>query len=500
MRHAFTVCFAIFTSLALSHEASADHRVALLIANSAYEGSALRTPAPSVRAIDAALVLHGFRTDSLENLKQQDFRKAIENWAATVPTNATAVIYFTGYALPGDVKGKADTCLMPVDAKAQNERDAGSRGYGVRELLDMLGSRCGAQNIIVLVDGSFAWPKQSFERTGAVAMDDLPANTMLAFAAEPGHVVEQNSGDLSPMATALTKQLSHAKVAPINAIKASAAWVRSTLNESLTLAGQATQPIAAPTEFRKGVKAGDEWVNGQGMVFCWCPPGSYTMGSPDDMPGKFDDEAQSQVTFTEGFWISKYEVTIRENPRKSNPRNMIGKEKNHPVTMIHHGDGRSMARKTLTEAERKAGHLPADWEYDLPTEKEWEYAARAGSKSRFYFGDDISQLPLHANFADKAAYDSGDFYLNYAHRTLDDGSAEIAKVGSYKPNPWGLNDVYGNVAEWCAGQEIRGGSFLSTPENCRSAYRHHWPERNERNFIGYRFVIRKVITGSDTKK
>ncbi len=136
--------------------------------------------------------------------------------------------------------------------------------------------------------------------------------------------------------------------------------------------------------------------------------------------------------------------------------------------------------------------MPNDWEYALPTEEQWEYAARAGTTGEYYFGVDISLLPKHANFADKSSYDSLSVYSNYAHRTLDDGEAGLSEVGRYLPNPWGLYDVYGNVAEWCDNSVVRGGSWVSVAECCTSTY---WDKRGDRDqepYIGSRFVIRKV--------
>jgi formylglycine-generating enzyme required for sulfatase activity len=196
----------------------------------------------------------------------------------------------------------------------------------------------------------------------------------------------------------------------------------------------------------------------------------------------------------DGFWIGKYELTLSQNLR-SHPRSTIATHKNHPLTMINHDDARSMTTRTLSENERKAGRLPKDWEYSLPSEDQWEYAARAGTQTRFYFGNDLRQLPRHANFGDKSYYDSKVVYSNAAHRSLDDGNVRLAIVGSYQSNPWGLYDVYGNVAEWCINNAIRGGSWVSVAENCRSSYRDSFSSRNEQNFIGYRLVIQRRFEG-----
>ncbi len=250
--------------------------------------------------------------------------------------------------------------------------------------------------------------------------------------------------------------------------------------------------ISPPDQFVPGKKAGDEWVNARGMVFCWCPPGRYIAGSPADTPGRYANEEQRQVVIKDGFWIGKYEHTIGQKLRNLSNK-MIGSDKNHPINLLHWDDGSRMVKHTLTEEERKAGRLPAGWQYHLPSEEQWEYAARAGTTTRYYFGNDMNLLPEHGNFADKSFYDSGDIYSNHAHRTLDDGFVRLAPVGAFKPNPWGLHDVYGNVAEWCRDLGARGGGWVSVPENCRSAYRDSYSSRNEQNYLGYRFVIQPNI-------
>ena len=275
---------------------------------------------------------------------------------------------------------------------------------------------------------------------------------------------------------------------------ASAGETKSTLPKQVTLAEKGSQAIGPRNKFEPGKRPGDQWVNSMGLVFCWCPPGKYVAGSPEAEIGRYADEQQHEVPIPNGFWLSKYELAHSQTVAGRRGGNGIAQHKLHPMTMINLDDAKTMTRN-LTKSEQEAGRLPSDWEYSLPTEDQWEYAARAGTTTRFYFGEDQSDLPQHANFADKTYYDSGDIYSNFADRTLNDGALNFARVGSYQPNPWGFYDMYGNVAEWCTNQAIRGGSWTSVPENCRSAYRDSFGSRNQQDFIGYRLVIQKSPQG-----
>jgi len=131
----------------------------------------------------------------------------------------------------------------------------------------------------------------------------------------------------------------------------------------------------------------------------------------------------------------------------------------------------------LTETERSAGRLPSGWEYTLPTEAQWEYACRGGTKFRFSFGDDELDLREYGWFQ-RNGWDASE---KYAHQ-----------VEQKKANPWGLHDMHGNVWEWCrdiyvnvlpggvdpevsAGDSLRvnrGGAWNNIARNCWSAYRY----------------------------
>jgi formylglycine-generating enzyme required for sulfatase activity len=135
------------------------------------------------------------------------------------------------------------------------------------------------------------------------------------------------------------------------------------------------------------------------------------------------------VTLTHEFWIGRYEVTQREFAALMgrNPSHFQG-DPNRPVEKVSFQDA-SQYCVELTRRERDGGRLPAEFEYRLPTEAEWEYACRAGSTNRFSFGNDLA---------------TGDAYA----WTGENSDATSHPVGIKQPNDWGLYDMHGNVWEW----------------------------------------------------
>src|SRR5262245_60856009 len=186
-----------------------------------------------------------------------------------------------------------------------------------------------------------------------------------------------------------------------------------------------------------GARAGEE-REVAAVRLCWCPPGKFTMGSPPDEPERRPDEAQVEVTLSEGFWMGKYEVTqgqwkrvVGEFPRKQ----PAGEGDAFPVVEVNYREAEGFCKR-LTGRARKAGELPGGWEFRLPTEAQWEYACRAGTTTATSFGDRLSRK--QANFQGKPYNGAeGGPSLNRA-----------ARVGNYPANAWGLHDMHGNVYEW----------------------------------------------------
>lgn len=265
-------------------------------------------------------------------------------------------------------------------------------------------------------------------------------------------------------------------------------------------------PAAQARAFRGG-KAGDERVV-DGIAFCWCPPGRFTMGSPPTERGHRPDEAQVDVTLTEGFWTAKHEATQGQWKRIMGafpdrlPSVEFGEGDDVPAYWISFEEAETFC-SDLTRRLHRSGALPGGWNVTLPTEAQWEYACRAGTTTPMSFGDWLGQH--QANFA-------GDHEDRSARPR---GGAK--KVGSYPANPWGIHEMHGNVWEWCRdyyhprlpggtdpdlytsrgaanrdgsySRVRRGGAWIEPGWACRSACRLRYEPHRRSDHIGFRIVI-----------
>jgi formylglycine-generating enzyme required for sulfatase activity len=224
----------------------------------------------------------------------------------------------------------------------------------------------------------------------------------------------------------------------------------------------------------------------------WIQPGNFSMGTPLNDPNVTPDELSPfEVTLTHGFWMGRYEVTQSEfqNVMCNNPSSYTGNLA-RPVENVTWHEAMEFCAK-LTQQERQAGRLPENHVYRLPSEAEWEYATRAGTTNWFSFGNDSSLLGNYAWFSGNS-------------------TSSTHPVGQRQSNPWGLDDMYGNVFEWCWDwigaaptqpvtdfrgttngpyRAIRGGAWSYPWVNCRSSWRIGYAPGVRGSDLGFRIIL-----------
>lgn len=284
-----------------------------------------------------------------------------------------------------------------------------------------------------------------------------------------------------------------------------------------------------------------EWTNDLGITFILVPPGSFLMGSPTNEPGHNGngyDETPHIVTLTHPFYLAKCETTTGQFRRfveatkyvtdiekagggNAHDERAVWKHRpgtswrkpgfagpfelkdEHPVVHVSHTDSRAFCR-WLQERTAIAGLT-----FDLPAEAQWEWACRAGSGSRFWWGPDEDTTGKVVNVGDRS--------LKRVHpdwprsiMAMDDGHPFLAPVGSYRPNAFGLQDMLGNVWEFCAtrygpypreavtdpgdgdpkrGFAVRGGGWSNMVIDVRCASRNADPPRFGHSNLGFRVCV-----------
>jgi formylglycine-generating enzyme required for sulfatase activity len=259
------------------------------------------------------------------------------------------------------------------------------------------------------------------------------------------------------------------------------------------------------------------------------PAGAFAMGSVTGYPDEFP---MSAVRIGSGFWMGKTEVTNRQF-RRFDPAHDSREEDRHGYQF-------GIPGYTVNEPDMPAVRLSwsqavafCDWlsartgkAVSLPTEAQWEWACRAGSGTPFWYGGLDTDFSPFANLGDASLADfSGDPYTldrvkarynnpenphdNWIPQEarFNDGGFVSEPVGKYKPNPWDLHDMHGNVAEWTSSpyrpypyaetgtlagpvkRVVRGGSWYDRPKRCASSYRFGYREYQKVFNVGFRVVL-----------
>ncbi len=246
----------------------------------------------------------------------------------------------------------------------------------------------------------------------------------------------------------------------------------------------------------EGTQAGEAHVFG-GIDMVWCPPGEFAMGSTGSLAENrfvyffretvlrrprhrvvYRSDQQHRVELTRGFWLAKTETTQEqwESAMRSNPSRFKGADL--PVETVSWDD----CQEWLSEMNQRHA-LPEGWQWALPTEAQWEYACRAGTRGEY--AGDLDEM---------AWYDANSV-------------GKTHPVGTKRANAWGLHDMHGNVWEWCADRfggypsgtaidpagpasgsyrVFRGCSWVKPARSCQSAYRNRDASDGRHSFVGFR--------------
>ncbi len=298
---------------------------------------------------------------------------------------------------------------------------------------------------------------------------------------------------------------------------------------SLLLVSAALAPAA---DLSPGAAAGDRRVidlKGQQVALRWCPPGTFTMGSPVGEPERKTDEVQHQVTLTNGYWLMETELTQAQQAAVGQVGRPKFKGETRPAERVTWYDAVELANlvsvasgltpayvidKTTQDPDTdpKINYDDKRWTvtlapgsngFRLPTEAQWEYACRAGTTTIFSFGDAIDSTK--ANFNGRSSYNRAPA-SPWAEKTLP--------VGSFAPNPWGFLDIHGNVWEWCwdrynaypegavtdppgpatgPHRVLRGGTWEYKGAYLRCAARIHYTPAKNWDLIGVRLAVPATI-------
>lgn len=477
MRLLTWMCFSLAAALLVlpASGQSGRNQVALVIANANYPDSS--TPLPTTirdgRSLGDELRRDDFEVDVKENLGKQAMRQAIDAFVDKLRPGTVAVFFFSGFGIQVD----RQTYFIPADAQVWSEADAKREGIRLEGILDQMQGR-GTRVKIVIIDASRANP---FERrfrpsSEGLAALDMPQNTLAIYSSAPGTLANDAPGDNSLFVGEMIREMrapdstaeeifNRTRVGVSRASNnAQVPWVASSLTEefkfvdgdrnpapaesAITPPAAAPPPAAPPPVTPLPAVVGSSAPDHKpGEAFRDCaqcpeivvvPAGTFEMGSsaPYERP-------VHRVTIAKAFAIGRYEVTfdqwdncVADRRCQYAPGDRGWGKGDRPVLNLSWVD----AKDFVAWLSKKTGHT-----YRLPSEAEWEYAARAGTKTRFWWGSGGGNH--HANCQ---GCNSG-------------SAAQTLPVGSFKPNPYGIYDTSGNVAEWV--EDCWNESFRGAPEN-----------------------------------
>ncbi|MDX8395770.1 MAG: SUMF1/EgtB/PvdO family nonheme iron enzyme [Mariprofundaceae bacterium] len=491
-----------FLMLFTSSTVLAAERVALVIGNENYKKHQVKHAKEDALLMKEYLESIGFSVVYRENLAKSNINATLKEFSDQLKAGTEALIFYKGHAL--QVKGSNYLCA--VDVKAKSAKAVQQQSIHLNQLIDSM-REAGVSLNLVFVDASWKSPfsRKVHDGVQGLAKIRVQPETFVLFSAGPGVITRDFGAKQGLYTDNLVLAMKDTKLPFEQALKKFKGsisklskgrqhpWQAGRVNRDyfFTAGMTSSKEPRVNMVLPKPASLGDAITESVGdMTLVYIPAGEFVMGSPESELNRYDDEVQHKVKIQHGFWMGKHEVTFdqyeifREATNHAKPRDVEGWSTvgNRPVTGI-----------TWFEATAFANWLSGQtgYHYRLPTEAEWEYAARAGTTTAFSFGDnpdDSVDYAWNGKIADKQTH----------------------PVGLKKPNPWGLHDIHGNVWEWTAtvysedydGSEqrddslevsydqrsTRGGSWYFYPKGMRSADRRLYNPKQRLAYIGFRLI------------
>ena len=483
---------------------------ALVIGNQEYPVAKLLNPVNDALAIGSVLKNKlGF--DSVEvrkNLKTKaEMDSAVVEFAKKLQPGDLAFFYYSGHGMQAvnALKGEKLNFLLPTAFDSSTEEHlVPVKALSFRDVRIALER---AQARVLVQDACRNHPYARQRGSGGLAATIGAEGELIAYATQPGQLATDRGDGMGRYAKALVEALSsrveivevfrqvqeqvHAQTAnaqfPMYLPLLTGRLYLNGLPESggLSVPGLGGGAVA-PDLGRKAEDMLDSMpppkrTNSLGMEFVRIRSGRFVMGSPEGEAGRSADETQREVTISQDFWMGKYEVTQGEweAVMGSNLSYFDGCGSRCPVEAVSWEDVQEFIQKLNA---REAGK---GYRYRLPTEAEWEYAARAGTRGARY-----GKLGAIAWY-------------------WENSGGTTRPVGRKRPNAWGLHDMLGNVWEWTAdwygdyaggavtdptgpstgsARVYRGGSWSTLARYVRSAYRFYYSPGIRGHYIGFRLV------------
>jgi formylglycine-generating enzyme required for sulfatase activity len=481
---------------------------ALVIGNGAYSGRCrVATPTANARAMAGALNKIGFGATPAIDVDELALRREINEFAARLQAGDSVFLYYSGLAIQTD----DDTWLLPVDYADKQLPEVDQHGYGLGRILDQLDEH-NVKSAIVVLDASRACPDFTGTQAGVAQPAPTQSGLLLALSARAGGIVSDPAdGGVNPFTSKLIENLSTHGLTPEQVFSRTQAAISADTNRQnipvfvnnavgdFLLTGD-PDPVVVKIEH----KAGDLRTNPNlpSIADAWIPPGSFQMGCvPQDKLCKQDESPRHAVTITQGFWMTSTEITLQAymqfldaNPSHKGPRqtktNHEGLVSNSPQTNVTWQD----AQDYCAWAGGASGRLP--------TEAEWEYAARGGKEGMIYpwgneFDPDI--VNSYEKSKKKGKYDMTtpvDHYNNpNGFRLLGmAGNAREWTQDVYNPQSYqGAGPFVDPLAQQGLKNErvVRGGDFNETAAYLRASARDHRPADSDDNRTGFRCISRE---------